>query len=307
MLLEGGAVHSSKSTWKYHQSTGHRGENRLDEAIGKYLVYNDSIEEVESLKASLLSFNGSVYEIVKVIERTPLFLRDHLERLNNSAALAVLKGKVSPEKMETLIGDLIERCRLSSGNIKILYRKQPGTQKGETIIHFIKVRHTDPVMYREGIRAGIYRGERGSPHIKRNDSRIRGVVGAILRESDFFEILLENNDGYISEGSRSNIFFIKQSTLFTPPLEYVLPGITRKKVIEIADNINIEFHEQSVHRREIDGFEAIFLTGTSIKILPVLSVEDSHFDTNHPFLRSLMESYDQCIELYIKTELKVRS
>jgi branched-chain amino acid aminotransferase len=143
--------------------------------------------------------------------------------------------------------------------------------------------------------------------MKRNDNRIREVVDTLLVEGDCYEIILENDDGYISEGSRSNLFFIRENTLFTSPVEDVLPGITRKKVIEIAESLGIELHERGVRRDELYHFEAMFLTGTSIKILPVLSVEKYRFDTNHPILRSLMESYDRCIESYIETESKRRS
>ena len=92
---------------------------------------------------------------------------------------------------------------------------------------------------------------------------------------------------------------IKNNILYTSPLEEVLPGVTRGRIIAVAKNIGIEFEEKKISYKEIDNIDAMFISGTSPKILPIKEVDDVKFDVNNVIMRKLMKAFDKEVENYI--------
>ena len=90
------------------------------------------------------------------------------------------------------------------------------------------------------------------------------------------EALLLNEAGFITEGSVSNVFFVKASGLVTtPPLESgILPGITREMVMEMADTMGISVTEGNVSPDDLTQFDEAFLTNSVMEIMPLVAVRD---------------------------------
>ena len=109
-----------------------------------------------------------------------------------------------------------------------------------------------------------------------------------------------DSNGNITEGSLSNIFFIKGSTVYTAPIESVLPGITRKYVVHSCENLNINVVEQYIHFTKLKEFDSAFITSTSSNVLPVSDIENTTFNSNHPILRKIMVEFDKVISTYLK-------
>lgn len=105
---------------------------------------------------------------------------------------------------------------------------------------------------------------------------------------------------YITEGSRSNVFFVKDEIFYTAPESKVLVGITRQKVIECLRQLNFELVEKAVSAAEISQFDAAFLTGTSPKVLPVSLIGKLRLNIQVLVLQKLMKSYDDKIDAYIE-------
>jgi len=116
---------------------------------------------------------------------------------------------------------------------------------------------------------------------------------------------LVDRDGMITEGSRSNVFFVKGDVFYTAPASMVLEGITRQKVIECLTKLAFPVVEQAVKGNEIDKFDAAFLTGTSPKVLPVSAVGKQMFDVRNNAILKLMDIYNQMIQNYIRNELNL--
>ena len=111
-----------------------------------------------------------------------------------------------------------------------------------------------------------------------------------------YEILLVDKEGYITEGSRSNVFFVQGQTLYTSPSAYVLPGTSRKRVFDICNEQGISLLEQRIALKEIGQFDAAFLTGTSPLILPLNCIDKTVYSTHNPLMRRLMEHYFALLE-----------
>jgi len=82
-----------------------------------------------------------------------------------------------------------------------------------------------------------------------------------------------DQNGYITEGSRSNIFFIKNGKVHTPPAHAVLKGVTRSHVIGICKELGMEVTKGCLHKDEVSIIEGAFITGTTVDALPIASIE----------------------------------
>jgi len=104
----------------------------------------------------------------------------------------------------------------------------------------------------------------------------------------------------VSEGSRSNVFFIRHDLIRTPPGDQVLKGITRNKVIQLCRKLNIKLIEDPISIDELNKFEAVFLTGTSPKVLPVRRIGSMIYNPDHQLTRLLAVAYDELAADYIR-------
>ena len=124
------------------------------------------------------------------------------------------------------------------------------------------------------------------------------AVTHFIQDNDIYEAVLYH-DGKVTEGSRSNLFFLKEGCIYSARDEDVLSGITRQKVVETINSMGIQNIQKDIPIEELSQFEAAFLTGTSIHILPIKSYEDVEFDVDHPLLRELMGAFQLTIEKHL--------
>lgn len=94
-------------------------------------------------------------------------------------------------------------------------------------------------------------------------------------KNGFDEAILLNEAGYVAEACTENIFLVSGGCLLTPSIsENILPGITRRSVIEIAKNeLGVETEERRIERSELYNAEECFLTGTAAHINPVVEID----------------------------------
>ena len=95
------------------------------------------------------------------------------------------------------------------------------------------------------------------------------------------------------------MFFLKEGRFFTPPASQVFPGITRMKVIDCIGLMNAELEETAVPVDELNRYEAVFLTGTSVGVLPVSVVDGDRFSVENELLQQLMVTYNRYVDDYL--------
>lgn len=83
------------------------------------------------------------------------------------------------------------------------------------------------------------------------------------------DVVLLDAEGNIAEAPIANVFVVRNEILSTPPLGTVLPGITRRSVLEIARNLGIATREEPISRTDFQGAAEAFLTGTSLPLAPI--------------------------------------
>ena len=154
--------------------------------------------------------------------------------------------------------------------------------------------------YHKGIHTILFSAERKNPHIKAIQTSYRDQATTVRNSADAFEALLVDDKGYIPEGTRSNFFYIIDNQVFTPPSDSVLLGVTRQHVMSICSEIGIVIKQRKLHQKELKQLEGAFITGTSIDVLPVRSIEDVKFDTAlHPTIDKIAKGFSIHVQSYI--------
>jgi branched-chain amino acid aminotransferase len=157
------------------------------------------------------------------------------------------------------------------------------------LLYFIEPIYPSPEQYRIGVPAILYYAERKDPESKVINHKLRSEIYHKLIMENAYEALLVNRDNCITEGSRSNIFFIKAGKLFTAPEKKVLSGITRQHILEICKEKGIDVEFRCVMAETLPEYESAFMTGTSPVVLPFSRIGNVKFNVNHrliPLLRT---------------------
>lgn len=264
--------------------------------LGNYCVINgrsaDASGRVPDMSADIY------YEVIRLIDGKLLFLPDHLARLQKSASGS---GITYPDNRQIIdsLSLLIRSNSFREGNIRICLQKSNGNEAAIQC-YFIPYFYPDPDMYKKGVLLSVYPHLRNNPGIKKWDDQFRNSVSRYILDQKVYEAALLNPDHQITEGSRSNIFFIdRQGVLSTAPELKVLPGITRKYVMEIARLEGIPIQERLWSLAELDQPVSVFISGTSPKVLPVKQIDHHIFDADHPLLHMLMDRFEGMVQEHL--------
>ena len=272
------------------------------EAIKKHYMANGRLISTDDLDIFYSIEKPPIYEVIRVIDGIPLFLEDHLERMRISGELVGVSINRSDEEIEKDIMKLIEANGVENLNIKLLCANIEG--EGQVLLaYFIKSFYPPEEYYRDGIHTILFHHERENPNAKVLKYSFKEEVAKKLEENKAFEALLVNNDGYITEGSRSNMFFVKENKIYTAPKGTVLLGITRQHIMEVCKELSIEVVEENIHVDDLDRLEGAFMSGTSVNVLPISTIEDIRLNSvNNHIIRKIAKGYENKMKEYIKSK-----
>ncbi len=274
----------------------------METCLLNYFVLNNELKSVCDFNPYLFENFSPVYEVVRVEKGVPLFLDDHIQRFFDSCLLAGIVVNLSKQQIKKRIKALIESNSLKTGLIKFLYFIHP--EAGEIFSAWVAPFFFPSAnQYKEGVQIKTFKGERKNPHAKFANLEVRQQADAFIKKHGIYEVVLVNAKGWITEGSKSNIFFLKKhdSLLFTAHESLVLKGITRQKIFDLSTGNGLDIFESVFLAEELSDFDAAFITGTSPKVLPVRTLNDRAFDVNHAVIQFLKKEYDNLIENYIQT------
>lgn len=278
----------------------------MKECIYDFFNYDGQMEKCIDFDEKLLKEGKCLYEVIRLIDGIPLFFEKHIERLNNSARITGLKLWLSGDEIKECIKKTAEADNIYDGNIKIIFNFNDVTQNNEFACYFISYHYPSDEEYKHGVKTILYHGERENPNAKIINNGFRNAVDKEIKEKGVYEAILADNNGYITEGSKSNIFLVKGNKVFTAPLSTVLPGVTRDIILEILKCGNIPFYEEKIHYTELSGYEALFISGTSPKVLPISMVDDIKYNSSSNALVCRIMQYYSCrIKRYIDSKRSI--
>lgn len=227
----------------------------------KFLINDEILSKCEFDKRYSLG-KKNVYEVIRVIDYRILFWDNHLDRLKNS--ISMLYDKVyDVSHIFDKVNLIIQENNMDKGNIRI------EISFDDSICLYIY-----PILFyypdtSVGVDVLTFNIERKNPTVKSYDYNFKRRVQEVIDKNNVYEILMVNRDGLITEGSRTNVYFVRGNKFFTSPDYMVLCGVTRFKVNGIIRDLGFELLYESVHIDDIFKFDACFLTSTSSNVLPI--------------------------------------
>jgi branched-chain amino acid aminotransferase len=223
-------------------------------------------------------------------------LKEHVERLFDSAQIGELKIPYSKREIGEACKETLRINRLKEGYIRpIIFIGDGvmGVHPGDNPIRVAIVTwfwgaYLGEGALEKGIRVKVSSYTRHHVNVMMTKAKICGnYVNSVLAKREvtrmgYDEALMLDTEGYVSEGSGENIFIVKNGVLKTTPLTSVLSGITRDSVIQIAKNKRVTLVEERFSRDEVYTAQEVFFTGTAAEITPIREVDDRKIGDGKP-------------------------
>jgi len=270
------------------------------EAILDYFIFNSRPYTTAQMEIFDSLTSLSIYEVIRLIDVVPLYLEEHLKRMRDSAELLGYEIQKTDEDITAEIIWLAQLNQCNNINVKLLCNDLD--QKEQSYItYFIESQYPQNEVYEKGIATILFYSERTTPNAKTVNTDLREGVNAAIKSAGAYEGLLVNKDGYVTEGSRSNVFFVKGEKIYTAPAKEVLMGVTRMRIMEACSRLNIPVVEEDVHEDSLGEIDAAFISGTSVNVLPIASIESISFDSmNNAIIKKISACYLEDMKEYLE-------
>jgi branched-chain amino acid aminotransferase len=227
-----------------------------------------------------------VFDLLRTYSGVPFRLREHVQRLEYSAAQIGLELPWSTEELEKIAMATFQRNSLPDASIRIIVTGGPSSNfmtpqnKPSLIVMVQPVNPYSEDVYQRGTKVVTTTVERAMPTVKSIN-----YIGAIfaMKSADpvgAVEAIYRTPQDTVTEGTRSNLFVLRDNQLITPS-EGALRGITRQAVIEAASDL-LDVCEETIHYADLCASEEVFLTSTTKEVLPVVQVDDCRIGDGTP-------------------------
>jgi branched-chain amino acid aminotransferase len=236
-------------------------------------------------------YGYGLFETMRAYDGHVFRLDSHLTRLRCSAESiglthSVLTTEEGKQSLKAACLATLEANELRDARIRLTVSAGEGDMTPDTHTCpeptvLITARNLDPLppeKYETGFKAAVsfLRRNSQSPLSRlKSTCYMENVLARMTaRASGYDEAIFLNEQGYLAEGSTTNIFLVSDGELITPCFESgVLPGITREAVLEVARSSNIKATERWVDLNELVGAQEAFLTNSIVELMPLVSVE----------------------------------
>ena len=243
----------------------------------KYFSQNGKILPIEQAVIPISNieygYGFGVYENIRISNGVIYFLKDHTDRLLESAKIIGLTHSFDEEIIKNSILDLIKNYKTETFNLKILLIGASTKEKAILNILCLNPLFPDKKLYRDGAEFITYNYERPFPHAKTLNMLQSYLAYSKAKKSGAYDALLINQNGFITEGTRTNFFCIKGKIIYTPFEKDILLGVMRKVVLKIASENNYKIVETNIKFDDIKSYDGAFVTSTYSKIMPIKSID----------------------------------
>ena len=259
---------------------------------GEFLNRNDA--KISVFDSGYLVGDG-VWEAVRLLKGTLIFLDDHFSRLWYAAKATGIKLPYSKLELKSIVEKVLETNNMQDGvHVRIMVtrgiKKTPSqdprlTISGPNLVIIPEYKTADPSSKNMGIKLFTSTIRRGSPdyldpklncHSKLHE--VQALIQAIEAGAD--EALMLDVNGFVSTCNSTNFFIIKNGIVYTSTGQYCMNGITRQKIIDVCISNNIEVRETNFSLFDVYSADEAFVTGTFAGVTPVVSVDGKSIENN---------------------------
>jgi branched-chain amino acid aminotransferase len=261
----------------------------MNECFGKKFILNGELHAADLFDNTLVYEGDSIYEVIRMVKGFPVFYQDHMDRLSSSVRLQHKEPLADIASLRKDIISLTRSDKKKETNLKIVFNYNKGSSN--YLVYFIEPIYPSDEQYKKGVKGTLFFGERKTPESKVINHKLRSSIYHKLISEGGYEALLVNEKNQITEGSRSNIFFLKGDILVTAPDEVILSGITRKYILDICRATRTKVIFECVSVDDLFEYDAVFMTGTSPMVLPFYCIDDKFFNPKLPLMEKLRKLY----------------
>lgn len=255
---------------------------------GRFLPLSEAAVSVEDRG---FQFGDGIYEVIRTYRGEPFRLEAHLERLERSAQAIHLALPYRLTQWTGYIKDAIDRAGYRESKVYLQVTRGVAPRDHQipeglapTVVMTVR-EMTDlaPRHREEGVGAVTLEDMRwGRCDIKSIDLLPNVLARRHARDAGAFETIFVR-EGQVTEGTVANVMIVQAGRLVTPPEgPRILPGVTRRVVLELARKEGLPVEERPVTVQELRAANEVFLTSTTVEVLAVVRVDDATISTGRP-------------------------
>ncbi|MCT4621061.1 MAG: aminotransferase class IV [Marinisporobacter sp.] len=239
-------------------------------------------------------YGYGLFETLKVYDKKVYFIDEHLKRLRNGCKELNIELHYDLKLIKKYINELIASNSLISGVVKIIYAKNKAN-------YHLLITTRENIYNKERYEKGFsmtFASARKNPHAKLTYIKSNNYLENLLAKEEALknnhdEAIFLNTDGFLSEGSFTNLFFVKEKNIYTPSIECgILPGIMREKTIDLINTLGLSLKIGKFTKEALLHADEIFLTNSLMEIMPVSKLENKIFDLAQlPITQLLIEKF----------------
>jgi branched-chain amino acid aminotransferase len=255
-----------------------------------------------------LHYASSVFEGQRAYNGKIFKLREHSERLHNSASILGFEIPWTVEEIDAACEAVLEANGWTDAYMRPLAwrgAEQMGVSPKGTKPHLAIAawqwgKYYDPDKAAKGLRLDIAPWRRPAPYTAPVHSKAAGLymIATLSKQRadsrGYDDALMFDWRGQVAEATGANVFFVSDGTLHTPTPDCFLDGITRRTVMDLARNRGVEVVERAIWPEELESFEQMFLTGTAVEVTAVGSAGPWNFEIGD-LTRQLATDYDDLV------------
>jgi len=254
---------------------------------------NDKYLDVQEAKISPLDrgflFGDAIYEVIIAVNKKPFELGAHLNRLKKN--LSYLKYSLLDQfDLEEIILEVISRNKFINQVIYVQISRGtdivrdhiPSNDLTPTIFVSSHELKTDfsPSSGEKAILLEDFRWRKSQ--IKATSLLANVIYRSEAKHKEVFETILFEN-GFITEGAVSNVFCCIDNKIITPPLtENILPGVTRKVILELIQDTSFEYEETKITVDSFLSAEEIWVTNSTKGVIPIIELDGKKIGSGLP-------------------------
>jgi branched-chain amino acid aminotransferase len=253
-------------------------------------------------------YGEGVYETLRTYNKVPFLYDRHMHRLRQSAARILLDVPFEDGTLLSWIGQTIAAAgELNEAYIRILLTRGVGdlnydpksTPTPTTVIIVKPFEPPAPRVYNDGIRISLVDMLRNHPKsvnplIKSNNLLNNALAMQAAYRAGAEEALMCNFRGELTECSQANFFMVRGGSALTPKSEAgLLEGVTRAFIFELGRELGIEVREETLHPKDLETADEMFITSTTRELSPVVNVDGRQVGSGKPgpVTKKLLDRY----------------
>jgi branched-chain amino acid aminotransferase len=250
---------------------------------GQYVPAEKAVIPVDDL--SILRGVG-VFDFMRTFNGKPHHLKEHVARLENSARKIGLELPWSQEELIAIVNTTLEKNQVPEANIRIVITGGSSPDfitpqnTPRLLVMVTPIIQPPPKWYINGIKIITVHTRRNLPEAKSIDYIRATIALREAKKAGAMEAVYLDREHYVLEGTTSNIFAIINGVLITPG-HSILPGITRKVVIEISRAL-MDHRVEKLSLSTLYSAEEVFITGSGKGLVPVVQVDDHMIGEGRP-------------------------